>query len=193
MDKARISLAEAEGLAAEVVALISPFCERIEVLGSIRRKRETVGDIEIGLIPKIEEETDESDLFCDNTITVNRDLVATKRMIAEGTFGLRPNKNEGFTCGEGTKFLTYRGFALDVFGCMNPLAWGVTKLIRTGSGDFNKRVVLQRVAGGTILPLGMRFEGGRLLDRQVPVPTPEEIDVFNAIGMAYIEPEARNG
>lgn len=190
--KERIPLAEASMLAHQVVKLLEPYANRIEVLGSIRRGRPDVGDIEIGLMPKIEKRDDPADLFGDTKINVNTQLEAVERLIVEGVFEHRPDKNGHNCCGEGVQRLRYRGFALDIFGCLDPDAWGVTKLIRTGSGDFNKRIVTQKTEGGKILPLGMRFQGGRLWDCKRPVRTPEEIDVFNAIGLPYVEPHRRD-
>ena len=43
-DKPRITLAEADVLAAEVLELLRPATERIAVAGSIRRRRPDVGD-----------------------------------------------------------------------------------------------------------------------------------------------------
>ena len=50
--KERIPLAEGVKLANEVVALLETSCERLEVAGSIRRQKETVGDVEIVCIPR---------------------------------------------------------------------------------------------------------------------------------------------
>lgn len=192
MEKQRIPLSEADALAAEVVGLFDPFCEIVKVLGSIRRRKSEVGDIEIGVMPRVVVESEPGDLFGDTQVSVNAQLRECKRLIAAGVLGLRPNKNGVPTCGEGIQFLTYKGFALDVFGCLEPDAWGVTVLIRTGSGDFNQRIVRQRVQGGTVLPMGMRFDGGRLIDRGVPVVTRTERDVFEAIGMDWVRPEDRH-
>jgi DNA polymerase/3'-5' exonuclease PolX len=39
----------------------------------------------------------------------------------------------------------------------------------------------------------MRFEKGRLWRGDNVLPTPEEIDVFRSLGLAYVEPEKRIG
>jgi DNA polymerase/3'-5' exonuclease PolX len=46
----------------EVVDLLSPVCERIEVAGSVRREKAFVGDIEILCAPRVRHET-QMDLF----------------------------------------------------------------------------------------------------------------------------------
>lgn len=45
--KRQIDLALAERVAAKVVATLSPFVERIEVAGSVRRRKPVVGDLDL--------------------------------------------------------------------------------------------------------------------------------------------------
>lgn len=47
-----MKLAQALAIAEKVKALLAPHCERIEIAGSIRRKKPDVKDIEIVAIPK---------------------------------------------------------------------------------------------------------------------------------------------
>ena len=53
MTKTRVPLARAQVVAAEVVALLAPACERIEIAGSVRREKTDVGDIEIVCTPSV--------------------------------------------------------------------------------------------------------------------------------------------
>jgi len=46
-----MELESAQKIAREVVKRLSPFCSKIEVAGSIRRKKSTVHDIDLVLIP----------------------------------------------------------------------------------------------------------------------------------------------
>ena len=46
-----IELKRARGIAQEVVKRLSPYCQRIEVAGSIRRKKRQVNDIDLVLVP----------------------------------------------------------------------------------------------------------------------------------------------
>ena len=54
----RHPLAAAEAVAHELRGLLAPFCARIEVAGSIRRRRSTVGDIELLAIPRMDAQRD---------------------------------------------------------------------------------------------------------------------------------------
>lgn len=46
-----IDLDRAQGIAGEVVKRLSPYCRRIEVAGSVRRRKPQVNDIDFVLIP----------------------------------------------------------------------------------------------------------------------------------------------
>lgn len=54
----KLPLQKAEKWAKRVVEILAPHCERIEIAGSIRRKKSEIADIEIVCIPKRE-----SDMF----------------------------------------------------------------------------------------------------------------------------------
>ena len=190
MSKTRISHAEGLALANNVISLLQESCTHIEVLGSIRRKKQTVGDIEIGCIPKFIP-GEPINLFGDLGPDINLQFQRVQELIAQGTFQHRPDVNGHPACGTRFQRLLYRGFALDIFACLPPAQWGVIKIIRTGSGDFNKRFVLQRTQGGKILEAGMQIRDGGLYDRGTLIETPEEVDVFNAVGLAYLEPWER--
>ena len=47
-----IALKKAQELAGDIVKALDPWCESIEVAGSIRRRKPTVNDIDIVLVPK---------------------------------------------------------------------------------------------------------------------------------------------
>jgi len=54
MSKAQRPLAEAERVAAALVADLEPYCARIATAGSVRRRKVQVGDIELVAIPRYE-------------------------------------------------------------------------------------------------------------------------------------------
>ena len=47
-----MKLADAQKMAREILEILLPLCERIEVAGSVRRKKAEVHDVDIVLIPK---------------------------------------------------------------------------------------------------------------------------------------------
>ncbi len=67
MSKTKFPRAEAIAVAKILVSVLQPHCERLIVAGSLRRRKQEVGDIEILYIPKTRIEPD--GLF--DTKTVN--------------------------------------------------------------------------------------------------------------------------
>ncbi|HEV8639422.1 MAG TPA: hypothetical protein VG370_34875 [Chloroflexota bacterium] len=193
-------LAEAEVLAAEVVRLLETATERLEVAGSIRRRKPDVGDLEVVCIPRYEQRP--ADLFGQVRVAVDLLAERCRELLAEGTFAPRLDKNGRQAIGPRYKRLTYRGVALDLFSC-EPRTWGCLLLIRTGPAEFNQQLVLKRSQGGW-LPRGFFFRDGRLWRLPAPytadlaeyaiaVPTPEEADVLRVLGYAFVPPEERSG
>ena len=197
----RIPLAEAEAIAQEIVALLCPSCTRIEIVGSIRRRREDVGDVEIVCIPKPGEPI--RDMF-GSTLGYNKSPfeVACWQMLAARVFSHRLDTNGHRAYGERYKRLLYYDIPLDLFAVIEPAQWGVIYAIRTGSAEFSRRLVTPRyMRADGLLPSDYAIRDGQLWRepwsqeqrRIVPmvVPTPEEADLFRAIGLAWIPPEER--
>lgn len=164
----RYLLADAEAIAAKYIGLLAPVCSRLMVAGSIRRRKPEVGDIEICCIP--------------NPDTVFFPLL-------------------GKVIKDGPRFKQYEleeGIKLDLFIVLPPAEWGVLYTIRTGPPEFSRKIVTQRNKGG-LLPNFMAVKDGALWrgggkgytigDQKIP--TPEETDFFQAIGLDWIKPEKR--
>lgn len=181
-DKTRVPLAEASALAAEAVELLAPYCERIEIAGSIRRQRQDVGDIELVCIPRMT--AVQPDLFEAERGDVSAELQRVKELIAEGVLEHRLDANGHQACGPRFQRLVYKGFALDVFAVLPPAQFGVILAIRTGPAAFSKKLVTSRLAaGGGCMRMGQCVVEGALMDRGKVIETPEEADFFAAIGM----------
>lgn len=186
----RLAHAQAVSLAWELVALLSPYCERIEVLGSIRRNRPTCGDIELLAVPKILPSM-LHDMFGDEVSHVPAlDMLdnAVQDLLAEGTLQQRQPRKWG----PKYKAALYREFPVDLYIVTPPAQWGYLSVIRTGSNLFCKRLVTPREKGGW-LPSGLFCSDGALWSTStgVVIPTPEETDLFAAIGQPYCPPERR--
>ena len=146
--KVRIPLAQAEEYAAEIVGLLAPACSRIEIAGSIRRRRPDVGDIEIVCIPTLIPVIDQ-DLFSAPIQGEPVNLLDSRclKLIGDGTLDLRPDKNGRSANGSRYKRLLYRDFGLDLFIVLPPAQWGVLFTIRTGSAEFSHRLVTDKRQG----------------------------------------------
>ena len=186
----RWSLAHA--VAAELVGLLADACERIEIAGSIRRRKGEVHDIEIVAIPRVEERPGE-DLWGEAMPTaVDLLRVAVGSGIDMGVLTARAveiHRRDGSTetgqrMGDAYKALVYRGMPVDLF-VTTADQWGCIYALRTGPGDWNTALVTR------CKEHWRRVEGGRVLYHNRVVPTPEEADFFRALGVPWVEPQDR--
>jgi DNA polymerase (family 10) len=163
----RIPLAEAELIADRVIAQLRPHCERIDIAGSIRRRRPTIGDIEIVCIPK---PYDATPLFASGIATVLNQW--------EKVRGELPCKY--------TQRLLPEGIPLDLF-MVEPNSYGLQLAIRTGSSRWGIEVLATAwVKAGFHSKNGLlRYASGAV------VPTPTERALFERIGLPWTPPEDR--
>jgi DNA polymerase/3'-5' exonuclease PolX len=183
VSKSQRPLTEAERIAAAIVADLAPFCARIQVAGSVRRRKEFVGDIEVVAIP------------CYAPAGLFGDCMAN--LLWEH---LHASDAYRFTKGDHANGRYYQlvlpahpGLQLDLF-LAQPDNWGLTLLVRTGSAAFStamlarwkRRQGLGRAQPGSV--------DGRLVTRDGrAVPTPEEATVFQLLEMQPVPPEQRSG
>ena len=160
---------------------LAPACHRIEIAGSLRRKRPFVGDIEFVAVPILG-----LDLFKQPTGDSAVDALLAMWPIE---LKLNGNKQKQFvvttTAGE--------RFAVDLFLQPDPVTWGINMMIRTGSAEFSKRMVTPQYNGG-YMPSDLFVRHARAWRRgeAEPLATPEETDVFELWGMEFVPPEGRN-
>ena len=163
----RIPLAAADKIAGSVLRQLRPHCDRIEIAGSVRRRRPTVGDLEIVCIPKPFEA---SPLFASGIATVVNQWPKVK--------GELPCKY--------TQRLLPEGISLDLF-MVEPEGFGLQLAIRTGSARWSHEVLAR-----SWVRAGYRSEGG-LLRRQngTVMPARTERELFDRIRLAWVAPEDR--
>lgn len=167
-------LAQAEAIAESIREKLQPYCERIEIAGSIRRRKPVVKDIELVAIPKKIEIPE--GLF-DTALIVHPEFCR----IVNGL-----EKVKGEPTGKYTQRILPEGIKLDLF-MANKDNWGLIYAIRTGSATFSHRVL----ARGWVKMGYKSIEGYLTMDgRRVAVP--EETDLFRIVGIPYIDPEHRN-
>jgi DNA polymerase/3'-5' exonuclease PolX len=160
-------------LAEKLVTRFAPYCERIEIAGSVRRGKQEVGDIEIVAIPRAE-----NDLF-----GAPAPIYPIHSYIHDGEKAGDWRKTKG-----GLKYVQLaltEGINLDLFLVTPPAQWGVLFTIRTGPADFSQWIVTPRNMGGC-LPSNARVQDGRVLVNARPLPMPEEIDFFDFLGLGWI-------
>ena len=172
--KTKLPLSDALFVAERLVDRLSIYCQRIEIAGSVRRKKSGVGDIELVAIPRFE-----TDLFgasSDIHLLDVFDWECVGRIVKGG------HKYKQIELEEGVN--------LDLFIVTPPAQWGVQFMIRTGSAEFSHRLVTPRKHGG-LMPSNYRVKDGAIWSNSHIIATPEEQDVFDLIGIPFIDPVAR--
>lgn len=162
-----MTLADAQSLAAQIVAVIEPFClsDRCKVAGSVRRLCPECGDIEIVAVP---------DNRCLRELQA---VVNTRWGIPE--IGPFPSK-----------YTRVRGrYPIDFFWCSKE-TFGLNYFIRTGSVQFAHRALChwKESTRGGFAHEARLWPGG---SGEVPIPTPTEEAVFEALGWDWVPPEKR--
>lgn len=155
-------------IATKVKALLQPHCERIEIAGSIRRKKPEVKDIEIVAIPK----PYDTGLFESGIAAVVNQWEKVK--------GELPCKY--------TQRILPEGIKLDLF-LAEPGNWGLIFAIRTGSADYSHQVIASAWS-----KMGFYSKGGYLYkpgsDHRREFK--EEKELFHFLQIPFLEPEHRN-
>jgi DNA polymerase/3'-5' exonuclease PolX len=187
-DHPAMELKTALCLAQEWVGLLRPSCERIEIAGSIRRRKPQVHDIELVAIPKYEQ-GEAIDLF-GTTAQVNKLDEILNSLHEQMKFTYKFSPSDRSANGEKYKKLfTPEGIQIDLFIVTPPAQWGVLFTIRTGSDDFSHWLVTKRKYGGA-MPSDCESKNGAIWRNGKIVPTPEEKDLFDLCGVWY-EPSER--
>lgn len=172
-------------IAQDLCRQLSPFCERIAIAGSLRRRRPEAGDIEILYVPKIGEKPD--GLFGSKSYSMADAEI--ERMLAEGMIAKRPNVNGSFTWGEKNKFAIdcATGIPIDFFS--TPLEnWWVYLVVRTGGKDTNLRLT----TGAQKLGKSLNAYGCGVTNADGSVtPATSEEHVFDLCGVPYLKPWER--
>ena len=200
----RVALAHAQRLTDMLVKTLKPACERIEVAGSIRRKKATVGDIEIVCIPTIVETNLPGQLSLfgmgeDRPAEIRVESKLEKllqRLVDEKVLRDQPPTGIDARAAQGPRYKKFwkrepvqgEWMQIDLF-ITTATSWGAIYTIRTGPGDFSKAMV-------THIKIATKYRqmGGDLIVEETGevVPVPEEIDYFRRAGVAFIEPKARS-
>lgn len=178
----RYPLAQAQQIAQDVLSQLAPHCDRIEISGSIRRKCDTIGDIEIVCIPKMHQvydlfgQPDGEDRVPDFTKTLDQ-WPKVKGCAKTGKYTQREHPS---------------GMKLDVF-MVNKWGWGLQLAIRTGPADYSHQQIASRWAA-----MGWKSVGGVLQRKDAGPKDPkryflEERDLFDFLRIPYAKPEDRRG
>lgn len=183
---------EAKQIAEEVKGWLEPYCKRIEVVGSVRRQKPEVGDVELLCIPTPYTE------FKGNWFTLSlspaKDMLDSRlqeliELRKSPVLNYRLNSKGSKVYGPKNKLLTHvaSGFPVDIF-VTDERVWATSLLIRTGPKTLNIKLCLRAKKRGFQLK---PYKG--IIDKQgniVKLKTEEEI--FKLLGIDYVPPERRD-
>ncbi|QOD60688.1 hypothetical protein H9I45_15315 [Polaribacter haliotis] len=153
-------------IATKVKEQLAPHCYRIEIAGSIRRKKAEVNDIEIVAIAK----TYDVGLFHSGIASIINGWVKIK--------GELPCKY--------TQRMLPEGIKLDIFFAEEH-TWGMVYALRTGSARFSHKVL-----ANSWVRKGFKSVGNYLWKGEYTRGFREEQELFDFLKIPFIEPENRN-
>lgn len=159
-----MKLEEAGVLADRIVYCIQPLCDRVQVVGSIRRKRADVHDIDIVAIPQ----------------TPWHWPMIVKCLKKELNMTLIRTGPELATLGFKDVDLP-----VDIYRA-RATTWGVLLLIRTGSKGHNIKLCSRAKRMGMMLSA----KEGVVKDGKIIASRSEE-EIFKALDMEFVNPEER--
>jgi len=157
-----------------LVERFAPHCERIEIAGSIRRKKAIVKNIELVCIPKQEP----TGLF-DMDLRHSVGFAALCLELSRGGW-----KKGDTGSGKFIAINTATGLRIDIFTTTAD-NWGYILTLRTGSSDHNIRL-MQRLKSN-----GYRCADGHVMWKGEAREMVDEMAVFDAAGLKWVDPQFR--
>jgi len=166
----KLNLVQAEALAGTVLNLVNAWCKKIEVVGSIRRKKPEIRDIDFVVLTYEDEHDEHWKSLKDTMITTARvKVILNGPVIFRVLYPLLG--------GEWVQVDFYRA---------KPETYGVLKLVRTGSMEHN--VWLAKLA--IKQDLRLHYSKG-ICEGDTVLAGSDETEVFHALNLEFIPPELR--
>ena len=178
-------MGQARQIAESLKADLKPYCEQIEIGGSIRRKKSEVGDIELVCIPKFDEVgTGQGTLF-GGEVTEPTNLLFRRIKACRYEILKMGDKY----CQFKIQLIDSEPINVDVFTA-TPETWGYIFILRTGAWDFSRWIVIE------LEKRGFTPKDGAVWSEEphvglIKIATPQEADVFGLLQIDYIKPEDR--
>lgn len=181
----RVQLADARRVIGELVELLRPACERIEIAGSVRRGKPEVHDAEVVIIP-----TPDLLPLTDTLIEWGKAQYAL--------YGTKRTKSWGSL----RRGLIFNGVMCELY-MTNEDSWGYQYWLRTGPGDANTYIMKWLNMPYVKAPVrfrdgygwysrNWRHDGkGWVADDKRRLRIASEEDLFAVLGMPFIPPSER--
>jgi DNA polymerase (family 10) len=169
--------AEVEPLAFKILQAIEPMCEKVQIAGSIRRRKGGVNDIDIVVQPKQSFTTVTGDFW----LTIKRSVIIEFDAIAEKQGDKLATFYVPFASRQGQGHVQ-----VDLYRATES-TWGILLLVRTGSKEHNVHLCNLALAKG----MRLLYSQG-LVDKEGKVIAGKtEEEVFEALGLPFILPQDR--
>lgn len=190
-----MELTKALPIANKIVALLKPYCDKIDIAGSCRREKSEVGDLEVCAVPKMVVSKSDSLFGGDGKMLVSPEFAK----IANGLGKVIKGKPDG----RYMQIELPQGINLDLF-MPEPNDYYRIFAIRTGSADYSFKVIANgwKKLGWCGSDMGFRkiSDCERIGDKWKCVnPNAElapvwvsEKDFFNWLGVEYLHPKNRS-
>jgi hypothetical protein len=200
----RLPLDAAESVAGSLSALLADACERIVIVGAIRRRVPEVRTVEYVMIPRVLEWV-QGGLFDAGVPYRSVNLLdrALDALVDEGVIARRANADGRLVWGPYAKALTYRGVPVGIWTPEAERA-GWIILDRTGPAAFARQLAVERPTEGRppartldgrlgLCPPSVRPRDGWLTDRTSGrrIETPTERSAFDVLELGHLEPWER--
>ena len=185
--KPRFARETALAVAESLRAALAPGCERIEIAGSLRRRKATVGDVELLYIPRHGETVAPGEML---SAPCDLSSLAIAELETAGRLARRLKTTGAETFGERNKLMldVPSGIPVDLFAT-DAASWFNYLVCRTGGAESNVQIAGRAKARGYRWnPYGEGFT--RLSDGEV-FAMASEADVFAFVGLPYREPWER--
>lgn len=163
----------ARELAEKIVFDLAPFCDKIKICGSIRRKCSQIKDVDVVVLPKTKPVKDLFGMISGQ----ERDPGFIKTVN-------QWEKLKGDPTGKYTQRLV-DGHKVEI-AIAHPDNFGNLVLIRTGNSDFSH--LMMKIA----LKRGFEQRDGFLYRENKLISIPDEQLYFDALGVPFIQPEKRD-
>jgi DNA polymerase/3'-5' exonuclease PolX len=186
-----VELELARRYADEVAEHVAPYCDRVEIAGGVRRGKVHPHDIELVVIPKLESSQSTFDRReLQNVDLLYRKLSRLRLWPESGSHiqkALADKAGRAAPLGPRCYRVLWKGEKVDIFAVLPPAQFGVIYAVRTGDAAFTQSLY------GIARSKGMRFEDGCIRNgKGETLRTPEERDVFAALGVSRVEPKNRS-
>lgn len=154
-------------IAQEVVGQLRPHCERAEIVGSVRRGKEHVSDLELVLAPSA---------YDIGLLKHGLPEVVDRWEIIKGK--LIPGKTRY------TQRMHPSGIKLDLF-LANETNFGYLQALRTGPANYSIRLVVR------CKEMGFECVDGNLMRDGKIVPVPTEVEFYRLLDLRWVESRFR--